>query len=125
MKIISISLDQENVKKIEKIMGTLGVKSRSKLIRASLDSLVREHEVLSELEGVQTVVFMVSQKKGGTDVSRIMHEFQNIIRTNLHHHSPKGCLDILITEGDVKVIRKMYLAINNASNLGSVFVSIV
>lgn len=120
MEIISISLDQENVRKIEKIMGALGIKSRSKLIRTSLDSLVHEYEVLSELEGVQTVVFMVSHKRGNSDISRIIHEFQNIIKTNIHHHSPKGCLDILIGEGDAKIIRKMYQAINNTGNSSSV-----
>ncbi|RLG19220.1 hypothetical protein DRN67_03300, partial [Candidatus Micrarchaeota archaeon] len=107
MEIISVSLEAEDVKKVREIMESLGIKSRSKLIRASLDSLVKEYEVLSELEGSQTVVFMISKKNGKSDVSKIMHEFQGVIKTNIHHHSPKGCLDILITEGDANVIRSM------------------
>jgi metal-responsive CopG/Arc/MetJ family transcriptional regulator len=125
MEVISISLAREHVEKIERLMGVLGVRSRSKLIRASLESLNREHAFISELEGTQTVVFMVSQKKAGGELSRIMHEFKSVIKTNIHHHSPKGCLDILITEGDAEVMKSMYRAITNSSRPGSVSVSIV
>ncbi len=124
MEIVSVSLDSENVTKISEIMKTLGIKSRSRLMRASLDSLIKEYEVLSELQGMQTVVFMISQKKK-SDISELMHKFQNLIKTNIHHHSHRGCLDILITEGDAASIRKLYLTIKNSRNISSVSVSVV
>ena len=125
MGIISISIDRESSGRIGKMMGALGIRSRSKLIRASLDAFAKEHELLSELKGIQTVVLIVSKKKGGADVSRIMHGFQKIIKTSIHHHTRSGCLDVLITEGDAGEIRRFYTALANSGARGSVSASVV
>jgi len=99
MEIISMSMDSESVKEMENMMALTGIKSRSRLLRMGLASLLNEY--------------------------KIMHRFGHIIRTNMHQHSERGCLDILIAEGNAEEIREMFASIKNMKGVGNAFCSVI
>ena len=50
MRIVSISLDEETHNELDRMQKRLGFKSRSKLMRATLGSMLNEYKVLEELK---------------------------------------------------------------------------
>ncbi len=126
MEIISMSMDSESVKEMENMMALTGIKSRSRLLRMGLASLLNEYKIIEKMKGQQTVVFMVTHVgERQADMNKIMHRFGHIIRTNMHQHSERGCLDILIAEGNAEEIREMFASIKNMKGVGNAFCSVI
>ncbi|MFH1307135.1 MAG: hypothetical protein ABIH83_05800 [Candidatus Micrarchaeota archaeon] len=126
MEIISVSLEPEKVQEINRAMELTKIKSRSKIIRTALTSLLNQYKILSELKGVHTVVFMISHRSVHmSDATASIRGFGDIVKTVLHHHSKKGCLDILIAEGDAGKLRDLFRGIQNMKNINSVSCSII
>ena len=126
MAIVSISMDEESRSDMDKLMKTTGVKGRSRLLRMALASLQNEYRQIGMMEGKQTVVFIVTHTgEKRVDMDKVTHRFGHIIRTNIHHHSERGCLDILIAEGKADELREMFGVVKNLNGLRSAFCSVI
>jgi len=126
MAILSISMDEGSLADMGRLMKTTGVKSRSRLIRMALACLLNEYRQIGKMEGKQTVVFMVTHsRERKVDMDKVAHRFGHIIRTNMHHHSERGCLDILIAEGKADELREMFGVVKNLNGVGSAFCSVI
>lgn len=109
MKIISISLDKETLEELNEVQKNLGFKSRSKMLRSTVDALLNEYKVIDALEGLHDIVFVITYKEGEKNhVSSILHEFENVIKTTIHQHNMHLCLDILNINADADMIRKLF-----------------
>jgi metal-responsive CopG/Arc/MetJ family transcriptional regulator len=109
MEIISMSLDKETVTKLDAMQKKLGFRSRSKLMRATIDSLLNEYKVLEELKGHCDAVFNVTYNyKKKDELSHLLKEFEDIIRTEIHQSHAGMHLRVLIICGNAERIRELF-----------------
>lgn len=104
MPIVSISLTDDLLKKIDSFMLEKGYSSRSEAIRDAVRDSLSEHEVSKFEEGrvtaTLTAISGFDQHDVDERVTRLRHEHDDIVTGNMHIHLGKDyCLDILITEG--------------------------
>ena len=109
MEIISISLDKETLNELNSIQHNLGFKSRSKMIRATIDSLMNEFRIIDSLKGKHEVVLLVTYREHERDrVSAILHKFEDSIKTTIHKHRSTFCLDIIEVDADTARIKELF-----------------
>ena len=105
MPVVSISLNKELLEKLEQIEKEVGYSGRSEVIRKAVRNFIKEKEHLEDLEGVQTAVLTVKHKnEAGLDI----HDFQGLIRSQLHDHDEQGnCMQVFIVSGEAEKILDM------------------
>ncbi|HSB47280.1 MAG TPA: ribbon-helix-helix protein, CopG family [Candidatus Bilamarchaeum sp.] len=126
MEIISISLDKETLGELDRIQESLGFKSRSKLLRATLASLTNEYKIMEQLKGHVDSVFVVTYKESEKDrVSDITHKFEDSIKTVVHQHHVGICLEVLIVCADAARIRELFSLLKKDKGVRSVNCSVL
>jgi metal-responsive CopG/Arc/MetJ family transcriptional regulator len=126
MEIISMSLDRETVGKLNAIQKKLGFRSRSKLMRATIDSLLNEYKVMEELAGHCDAVFTVTYNYGKKDaLGHLLAQFEDVIRTEMHQHHEGVHLRVLIICGQAKRIRELFAALKTGKMVRSLSVSLL
>ncbi len=126
LEILSISIDKEALKKLDEVQKRLGYKSRSKMLRSALQSLVKDYEGLEGLRGEVESVFVLTysdRQKG--NVSDLLHGFEDAIKTEMHHHHSNTCIDILNLETNASTTRKFFSSVKSDKSIYSVTYSIV
>jgi metal-responsive CopG/Arc/MetJ family transcriptional regulator len=126
MEIISVSMDKETLSELDRIRAQLGFRSRSKMLRATLGSLLNEYKLLENLKGHTDAVFMVtyrSSEKHG--ISDLLHEFEDSIKTVVHQHHVGICLEVLIVCADAKRIRELFSVLKSDKGVRSVSCSVL
>jgi metal-responsive CopG/Arc/MetJ family transcriptional regulator len=109
MEIISISLEKETVSELDGIQKKLGFKSRSKLVRATIGSLLNEYKVLEELVGHCDAVFTVTYNYRKKDeLGHLLAQYEDIIRTQIHQSHAGVHLRVLIICGNAERIRELF-----------------
>ena len=109
MGIISLSLDNETLDEIEKIQKKLGFKSRSKMVRSTIDSMLTEYRRFDQLRGRNDVVFIITYKEHErNNVSSILHKFEDAIKITVHQHHSALCLDILNVNAEADRVRELF-----------------
>lgn len=126
MEIISISLDSETLKELNEIQESLGFKSRSKMLRSTIDSLLTEYRVLESLKGEREVIFIITYKESEKDhVSAILHDFKDAITMTIHQHHRSLGVDIMNVDADSDVIRRLFKALKKSKCVRSINFSLV
>ena len=126
MEIISISLDKETLGELDKIQENLGFKSRSKLLRATLGSLLNEYRIMESLKGHIDSVFVVTYKESEKHrVSDLLHKFEDSIKTVVHQHHVGICLEVLIICADAERIRELFGLLKKDKGVRSVSCSVL
>jgi CopG family nickel-responsive transcriptional regulator len=109
LKIISISLDDETLGELDETCRRLGFKSRSKMIRSTIDLLLNEYAIVDTLKGDNEVVFIIKYRESERNhVSKILHDFEDAIVTTMHQHRAHFCLDIINVNSDAKIIKELF-----------------
>lgn len=126
MEIISISLDKETLEELDRIQASLGFKSRSKLLRATLSSLMNEYKLIEQLKGHTDSVFVVTYRESEKDrISDITHKFEDCIKTVIHQHHVGICLEVLIVCADAGRIRELFGLLKRDKGVRSVNCSVL
>jgi metal-responsive CopG/Arc/MetJ family transcriptional regulator len=126
MEILSISIDDETRKRLAEIQKRLGFKSRSKLLRDAVQSLVKDYEALEGLNGTVEIVFVLSYKEAEKNhVSNTLHEFKENIKSELHQHGSESCIDVLNVSAEASKVRKMFAVLKKNRCIYSVVYSVV
>jgi metal-responsive CopG/Arc/MetJ family transcriptional regulator len=121
LEIISISLDEETLKELNGIQHNLGFKSRSKMIRATIDSLMNEFRIIDSIKGRHEVVLIVTYRTHEKyHVSEILHKFEDSIKTTIHQHHSTLCLDIINVDADANRIREIFGALKRNKYVKSI-----
>lgn len=107
-KIISISLNEDLLKEIDKIQRELGFSGRSEVIRSGIRMLIAENKEREKLTGkINSILLLIHEQKAEDVVTEIKHEFEDIIKTQIHSHLKNDkCLEIFILEGDAYRIKQ-------------------
>ena len=107
MTIVSISLNDEILKEIDKLQGSMGFSGRSEIIRAGIRTFVQEEKQKSDLQGKQNAILVVVHLDEYDDeVAGIKHDYEDLIRTHLHNKMDgERCMEMFILDGDSKDIQ--------------------
>ena len=113
MTIISISVPEKLLERVENSINEQGFANRSEIVRVALRTFIMESRSLRELEGVIaasiTIIYKRNVKKG--QISEIQHSFGDIISTFLHAHIEEDyCLEVIVVKGEADAIRKLVQA---------------
>jgi len=110
MTIISISLNENILKDIEKIQNEHGYSGRSEVIRASVRLLISESKDTERLFGeINSILLVIHHHDSENAVSDIKHNFKDITKTQIHSHFEKEkCLELFVLQGDAGRIKEMY-----------------
>ena len=107
MTIVSISLNDEILKEIDKLQQSMGFSGRSEIIRAGIRTFVQEEKQKSDLQGKQNAILVVVHLDEYDDeVAGIKHDYEDLIRTHLHNKMDgERCMEMFILDGDSKDIQ--------------------
>ena len=108
MPVISISISEELLREADEASKRYGYGGRSGIFRAALHSLLselREHRLSGYIDAI---LLVVHGRQHEEEVSRVKHEFESVITTQIHSHlQNEKCLNIFILRGDGKRIGEM------------------
>ena len=109
MAIISISLNDEILKEIDRIKKEMGFSARSEVIRAGARMLIADNKDREKLFGkINSILLLIHHQKAEDTVTNIKHNFEDIIKTQIHSHLKKNkCLEVFILEGEAERIKEM------------------
>ncbi|MGD0728867.1 MAG: hypothetical protein ABR981_02220 [Candidatus Micrarchaeaceae archaeon] len=109
MEILSISIDDEALKQLKAVQKSLGFKSRSKMLRSAIFSMIKDYDALESLKGNTEIVFVLTYAEHEkNNVSDILHKFEDSIKTELHQHNSGTCIDVLNLNTDAKKVRDIF-----------------
>lgn len=111
MGTINISLPDEMIERLDRIVKERHYASRSETVRDALRTLFSEVEWASRLTGtalaVVTMTFDVQRRGVFEEISRLQHRYEDIVSTTLHNHMGGSCLEVILTRGDIARIREL------------------
>ena len=109
MTIISISLNKNILKDIEKIQNDHGYSGRSEVIRAGIRLLLNEAKDIDTLSGeINSILLLVHDHNEENIVSNIKHKFEDITKTQIHSHLQNNkCLEIFVLEGSSDRVKEL------------------
>ena len=114
MTIISLSLNDNILKDIERIQNDQGYSGRSEVIRAAVRLLISESKDTENLNGeINSLLLVIHHHDSENSVSDIKHHFKDITKTQIHSHFEKEkCLEIFVLQGKAERIKEMHRLFN-------------
>jgi metal-responsive CopG/Arc/MetJ family transcriptional regulator len=126
MEIVSISLDKETKQELDRIQSSLGFRSRSKLLRATIGSLMNEYRVLESVKGHVDSVFVVTYREADKHhISDLLHDYEDSIKTVIHQHHVGICLEVLIICADARRVRQLFGVLKKEKGVRSLNCSVL
>jgi CopG family nickel-responsive transcriptional regulator len=109
MPVVSLSFPDTMIKEMDELQRTLGFTGRSELVRASIRLLIQDVRENDSLTGNVTAVIVVTHTEENEEtVTKIKHQFDEIVRTHLHSKIAKNsCVELFLLEGDAARVTSM------------------
>ena len=109
MPIVSISINDEMLDDIDKLMKELGFSGRSELVRAGIRSLISEEKERQDLLGLlHALLLVIHDEESEQEVTSTKHTFDELINTHIHSKIENNkCLEIFLLKGEADKIKNM------------------
>ncbi|MEP0824457.1 MAG: CopG family ribbon-helix-helix protein [Nitrososphaera sp.] len=109
MTIVSVSLNDEILREIDKLQKALGFSGRSEIVRAGIRSLLAEERDRQNLSGrIFAVLLVIHDEKSDDQVTEMGHDYDKVISTHIHNKiGGDKCLEIFLLKGDAEEITDM------------------
>ena len=122
MEIISLSLDEETLEKIDEIQEEASFNGRSELIRTAIENLHQDVEDNQRLEGELNAVIVVRHPHSKEQrIAHISHEYDDIVTTQLHSKlDGENCLEVFHTQGKAERVIRFYNELEGSKHTESV-----
>ena len=122
MEIISLSIDDETLNKLEEIQENSSFNGRSELIRKAIENLYQETSDREELEGrLNAVIIARHPHQNEQNIAEISHDFDDILTTQLHSKlSNDKCLEVFHTDGSADKVIEFYNRLEGSKDTESV-----
>jgi CopG family nickel-responsive transcriptional regulator len=110
------------ISEMDQIQKSGGYAGRSELVRAAVRLFIEDSRDKDTLAGhVNAVVLVTHDEADEAPVTRLKHEFEEIVRTHLHNKiSKNNCVELFLLEGDGKKIHTMVRELQKEDKLKSV-----
>ena len=109
MTIISLSVPEALLEKVDAAITDRGFASRSEITRQALRQFMKEDINIENLEGeiVATATIIYKEKANRERLLDAQHVYSGLVSTFLHAHIHEGyCLEVIILKGQAKTIKK-------------------
>ena len=122
MTIVSLSFPETMIAEMNQIQKTGGFAGRSELVRAAVRLLIEDSRDKDALSGhVNAIVVVTHDESNEAPVTKLKHEFEEIVRTHIHNKiSHNNCVELFLLEGDGKKIGSMVREFQKEDKLKSV-----
>lgn len=109
MPIVSVSLNDEIVSRMDQLQKLLGFTGRSEIVRAGIRNILSEEKWKNDLTGMlHALLLVIHDEKSDDEISNIRHSYDKLINTHLHSKiDGDRCLEIFLLKGDAEEIREM------------------
>ena len=110
MSIISVSLPKELLEELDAILGEEKYATRSEVLRQAVRSYITDYKELDKLKGViiATITVLYEKKEQNEELSRLQHEFSDMIAAYLHSHlTETSCLEVMVVKGQSKRLKSL------------------
>jgi len=109
MSVVSVSMPEELVDRIDKFVEDHGYTGRSEVLREASRNLLGEFEDRRlegrELMGVVTVLFDFETTSVEEKMMRLRHEHEGLVASNFHSHvGSHYCMELFVLEGSLAEI---------------------
>jgi CopG family nickel-responsive transcriptional regulator len=100
--VISLSFPEQLVKEMDKVQESLGYTGRSEFVRSGIRLLLQDIKERDALAGEVTAVIIVTHTEENEEpVTRIKHQYDEIVRTHIHNKITKNnCVELFLLEGE-------------------------
>ena len=107
--IVSISLNDDMLGDIDKLMKELGFSGRSELVRAGIRSLISEEKERQDILGsLHALLLVIHDEDSEQEVTGTKHTFDELINTHIHSKIDNNkCLEIFLVKGEAEKIKNM------------------
>lgn len=107
-----MSLPKKLLDDFDDVLKNRGYQSRSKGIRDALQDYILRYQWMNEMEGqrigVITIIYDHHYTGVMEDLADIQHSYREIITASMHvHMTEKYCMEVIIVNGDVNIIREV------------------
>jgi len=104
MTVVSVSMPEELLERIDQFADEHGYTGRSEVVREASRNLLGEFEDKKledrELIGVVTVLFDYESSKVEHRMMNLRHEYEDLVTSNVHNHvGDHYCMELFILEG--------------------------
>jgi CopG family nickel-responsive transcriptional regulator len=128
MTVISVSIPEKLLERVETSIKEQGFANRSEIVRQALRTFIMESRSLREVEGEVaasiTIIYEREVTKGR--ISEIQHNFGDIISTFLHAHIDEDyCLEVIVVKGEVDAVKKLVDAFRTNEQISQIKVSLL
>jgi len=122
MDIISLSLDEDTLVKIDDIQENASFSGRSELIRKAVENLHQKVMDNKRLEGnLNAVVIARHPHRKEQKIAEIAHEFNDVITTQLHSKlDGENCLEVFHTNGVAEKVIQFFNDLEGSKHTESV-----
>ncbi len=108
MVVISLSIPDDLLAELDKILGREWFASRSEVLRQALRKYISEYRGIESLKGVvvATLTVLYNKNEKGEEQLKLQHEFGDIISAFFHFHVNEGaCLEVMVVRGEAQRLR--------------------
>ncbi|HUK27113.1 MAG TPA: CopG family ribbon-helix-helix protein [Candidatus Acidoferrales bacterium] len=122
MTIVSLSIPEAMISEMDQIQKSGGYTGRSELVRAAVRLLIEDSKKKDTLSGhMNAIVLVTHDESDEAPVTRLKHQFEEIVRTHIHNKiSKNNCVELFLLEGDGKKIGTMVREFQKEDKLKSV-----
>jgi len=109
MPVVSISLTNDLLRKLDSLTKERGFSSRSEAVRDAIRSAVEEHK-LNKMEtgsvfSTITAVYEYGQRDVEEQLMNLRHKYDETISTNLHIHlGRRFCVEVFVVSGNLEEV---------------------
>jgi CopG family nickel-responsive transcriptional regulator len=122
--IVSISIPDELLEELDKILNKEWYVSRSEVLRHAIRKYIYEYKDLEKIEGEVVATLSILYEKFCEE--DIRHKFIDIIIAFIHVHiNNNKCLEVMVIKGKAEKLRKMISELKTRKNIENIGVSII
>ena len=130
MTVVSVSMPEELLQRIDNFSDEHGYTGRSEVIREASRNLLGEFEDKRleerELMGVVTVLFNYENSTVEKRMMELRHEYEDLVASNVHNHvGDHYCMELFILEGGLEDISTFVGKIRAAQDTLTVDYSVI
>lgn len=110
MVIISLSIPDELLTQLDRILGEEWYASRSEVVRQALRKYIAEYKELENIKGniVATITALYEKRDKNEGLTHLQHEFGDIMTTYLHSHlAGTSCLEVMVVKESSKRLKDL------------------
>ncbi len=109
MTVISISLNEDIIREVNKLQQNLGFSGRSEIVRAGLRNMVADHKEIEELIGdIPALLLVVHDEENDGQVIQMRHDYEQVIKTHIHSKiDDERCVEVFLLKGNATLIKEM------------------